>query len=104
MILAIDIGGTKFSMAVFDGDRMVRRESRATDAGGRPPVDGGADRGDLPAGGAASSRWSAAASGSAARSTSPRSAWCFSTHVGGWNDFDLCGFVAGRRRRARRYG
>src|SRR5450756_3175072 len=34
MILAIDIGGTKFSMAVFAGDRMVRRESRATDAGG----------------------------------------------------------------------
>src|ERR1039457_6166807 len=34
MILAIDIGGTKFSMAVFEGDRMVRRESRATDAGG----------------------------------------------------------------------
>jgi glucokinase len=34
--LAIDIGGTKFSMAVFDGDRMVRRESRATDReGGR---------------------------------------------------------------------
>ena len=34
--LAIDIGGTKFSMAVFDGDRMVRRESRATDrAGGK---------------------------------------------------------------------
>src|SRR5947209_1493669 len=34
MILAIDIGGTKFSMAVFDGARMVRRESRATDAAG----------------------------------------------------------------------
>ena len=34
MILAIDIGGTKFSMAVFDGDRMVRRESRATNAAG----------------------------------------------------------------------
>jgi len=34
--LAIDIGGTKFSMAVFDGDRMVRRESKSTDrAGGR---------------------------------------------------------------------
>ena len=34
--LAIDIGGTKFSMAVFDGDRMARRESRSTDrAGGR---------------------------------------------------------------------
>ena len=34
--LAIDIGGTKFSMAVFDGDRMVRRESKSTDReGGR---------------------------------------------------------------------
>ena len=29
--LAIDIGGTKFSLAAFDGERMVRRESRATD-------------------------------------------------------------------------
>src|SRR5581483_11810372 len=37
LILAIDIGGTKFSMAVFDAAGvMVRRESRATDdAGGR---------------------------------------------------------------------
>jgi glucokinase len=34
--LAIDIGGTKFSMAVFDGDSMVRRESKSTDRkGGR---------------------------------------------------------------------
>ena len=34
--LAIDIGGTKFSMCIFDGDRMVRRHSGATDrAGGR---------------------------------------------------------------------
>jgi len=34
--LAIDIGGTKFSMAVFEGDRMVRRESKSTDReGGR---------------------------------------------------------------------
>ena len=34
--LAIDIGGTKFSMAVFDQDRIVCRESKATDrAGGR---------------------------------------------------------------------
>ncbi len=36
MTLAIDIGGTKFAVALFDGDRMVRRESRPTDrAGGR---------------------------------------------------------------------
>jgi glucokinase len=34
--LAIDVGGTKFSIAAFDGDRMARRESRHTDAeGGR---------------------------------------------------------------------
>jgi glucokinase len=34
--LAIDVGGTKFSIALFDGGRMVRRESRRTDAeGGR---------------------------------------------------------------------
>jgi len=34
--LAIDIGGTKFSGAVFDGDRMLARESRATDREGGP--------------------------------------------------------------------
>lgn len=34
--LAIDIGGTKFSIAAFEGERMARRESRRTDAeGGR---------------------------------------------------------------------
>ena len=34
--LAIDIGGTKFSIAAFEGDRLARRESRATDReGGR---------------------------------------------------------------------
>jgi glucokinase len=36
LILAIDIGGTKFSMALFEGGRMVQRETRPTDrAGGR---------------------------------------------------------------------
>ena len=33
-VLAIDIGGTKFSMAVIEQGQMVRRESRATDAAG----------------------------------------------------------------------
>ncbi len=34
--LAIDIGGTKFSMAVFESGRMLERASRATDReGGR---------------------------------------------------------------------
>jgi glucokinase len=92
MILAIDIGGTKFSMAIFDGEAMVRRESRATDAGG-------------------GREWMTAQIAAIA------SAWkrefriercgigfggpvnfaaqrvVLSTHVGGWRDFDLCGFV-----------
>ena len=35
-VLTIDIGGTKFQLAAFDGDRMVRSESRPTDKeGGR---------------------------------------------------------------------
>jgi glucokinase len=34
--LAIDIGGSKLSAAVFDGDRMVARESHATDRDGGP--------------------------------------------------------------------
>jgi glucokinase len=34
--LAIDIGGTKFSVAAFDDVRMIRRESRTTNRqGGR---------------------------------------------------------------------
>jgi glucokinase len=32
--LAIDIGGTKFSVALFQDDRMVRRETHPTDAAG----------------------------------------------------------------------
>lgn len=34
--LAVDIGGTKFSVAAFDDERMVLRETRATDREGGP--------------------------------------------------------------------
>lgn len=34
--IAIDIGGTKFSLAAFEGDRMALRESRMTDREGGP--------------------------------------------------------------------
>lgn len=34
--LAIDIGGTKFSMALFEGDSIRQRESRETDRSGGP--------------------------------------------------------------------
>jgi glucokinase len=89
MILAIDIGGTKFTAALFDGGRIVRRESRATDAEGGRDWMLGALRGIL-------ADW-------------PRPERCgigfggpvdfvaqrvvLSTHVGGWRDFDLCGFI-----------
>ena len=34
--LAVDIGGTRFRLAIFDGDRIVERVSHATDrSGGR---------------------------------------------------------------------
>jgi len=32
--LAVDIGGTKFAVALFEDDRMVRRESRPTNRAG----------------------------------------------------------------------
>lgn len=92
MILAIDIGGTKFSLAVFDGDRLVRRESHATDAaGGRPWMltqiseivtslrrDFTFERCGIGFGGPVDFA---------------RQRVVLSTHVHGWNDFDLCGFV-----------
>jgi len=91
--LAVDIGGTKFAVALFEGDQLVRREARPTDrAGARDwmleqvvriarewkrefafercgigfggPVDFGEQR------------------------------VAFSTHIGGWNDFQLTEFLS----------
>jgi glucokinase len=92
MILAIDIGGTKFSMAIFDGDRMVRRESRATDAeGGREwmtariaEVAGEWRRGFA---------FERCGIGFGGPVNFAAQRVVLSTHVGGWRDFDLCGFV-----------
>ncbi len=92
MILAIDIGGTKFTMAVFDGARMLRRESRSTDAEGgkdwmlsqlRQII--GAWRGDFEFDGCG------IGFGGPVDWASQRV--LLSTHVGGWRDFDLPGYV-----------
>jgi glucokinase len=98
MILAIDIGGTKFSIAVFDASdaaapRMVRRESRATDAEGgrewmlrqiadtiRPWRD--------------EFEFESCGIGFGGPVNFAAQRVVLSTHVGGWRDFDLCGFVA----------
>jgi glucokinase len=90
--LAIDIGGTKFTIAAFEGERMVRRECRATDrAGGRAALmatlepmvadwqgETPFDRCGIGFGGPVIWRTQMVAK---------------STHVGGWSDFDLVGKV-----------
>jgi glucokinase len=92
-VLAIDIGGTKFTVAVFEGDRMIARESRATDReGGR--------------------EWMVEHLGGLLREWRQKFAWdrcgigfggpvdyavqkvVVSTHVGGWDGFDLPAFVS----------
>ena len=86
--LAIDIGGTKFSMAVFERDRLALRESRATDReGGRDWM--------LDQIRALARNWMARMPlarcgigfGGPVDFAAQRVA--LSTHVGGWRDFEL---------------
>ena len=91
--LAIDIGGTKFSMAVFDASgRMVCRESRATDrAGGRDWM--------LEQISAVAQAWRGQFTfdhcgvGFGGPVLFDRQRVAKSTHVGGWSDFDLPGYL-----------
>ncbi len=88
--LAIDIGGTKFTMAAFDGDKMVRRESRPTDRqGGREWLMAALEP-------AATSWHSELAFDQCGIGFGGPVTWesqmvATSTHVGGWTDFDLAG-------------
>ncbi len=90
--LAIDIGGTKFSIAVFQDRRMVARESRATDReGGRQwMLDQirSIARGWL-------SRWplERCGIGFGGPVNFPAQRVALSTHVGGWQDFPLTDWV-----------
>jgi glucokinase len=90
--LAMDIGGTKFTLAAFEGARMVRRESRLTDgAGGRDWM--------LAQLREISSAWQAELEfhicgigfGGPVNYAAQRIA--LSTHVGGWRDFELSAWV-----------
>ena len=92
MILAIDIGGTKFSLAVFDGETMVRRESRATDAaGGRAWMLG--QLSEIITGWRREFSFARCGIGFGGPVNFATQRVVLSTHVGGWQDFDLCGFV-----------
>jgi glucokinase len=91
--LAIDVGGTKFSMAVFEGDRLAARESRATDReGGREWMLGRI--GEI--GRAWREQWRLERCGIGFGGPVDFAAQRIarSTHVGGWIDFDLPGWVA----------
>jgi len=93
-VLAIDIGGTKFQLAAFDGDRMVRTESRLTDK------DGGRDW-MLAQIAAIINDWKhefhfhrcGVGFGGPVNFAEQRVA--LSTHVGGWKNFHLSEHLAG---------
>jgi glucokinase len=92
MVLAIDIGGTKFTLAVFDGQRMVRRESRTTDFnGGRDWMLG--QIGDIVRQWGQEYRFERCGIGFGGPVNFASQRVVLSTHVAGWHNFDLCGFV-----------
>ena len=92
MTLTIDIGGTKFTMAAFDGDLMVRRESHATDAsGGREWMTGRIA--EIVGEWRRETTFERCGIGFGGPVDFAAQRVVLSTHVGGWRDFDLCGFV-----------
>jgi glucokinase len=92
--LAIDIGGTKFAVAAFERDRMLRRETRSTDrAGGREWLLG--QLGPLITDLHSQFRFEACGIGFGGPVIWSRQMVAKSTHAGGWADFDLPGWVRG---------
>jgi glucokinase len=86
--LAIDIGGTKFSMAVFEQDRMARRESRATDRqGGREWMF--AQIVEMARGWRREMKLDRCGAGFGGPVDFAAQRVFRSTHVGGWSDFPL---------------
>ncbi len=86
--LAIDIGGTKFSMAVFDGESMLERELHGTDREGGPAwmveqIISIAARWNR--------KWDACGIGFGGPVEFDKQRIALSTHVGGWSNFDLPG-------------
>jgi len=90
--LAIDIGGTKYSMAVFAGERMIARHSEPTDrVGGKDWM--------LQQILAQAGRWQSehgfgrCGVGFGGPVIYGEQRVALSTHVGGWSDFPLTGFL-----------
>jgi glucokinase len=85
--LAIDIGGSKFSMALFEGARMIERESRATDRQGGP----GWMLDQIAQIAAAWPKPERCGVGFGGPVLFERQIVALSTHVEGWSGFDLAG-------------
>jgi glucokinase len=92
--LALDIGGTKFTLAAFKGENMARRETRSTDReGGREWLL--AQLGPMIAGWHAEAPFEACGIGFGGPVLWDLQMVAKSTHVGGWNDFNLPAWVRG---------
>jgi glucokinase len=90
--LAFDIGGTKFTLAAFEGSRMVRRESRLTDAeGGRDWML--AQLREIASAWQAEQEFQACGIGFGGPVDYAAQRIALSTHVGGWQDFELTAWV-----------
>jgi glucokinase len=95
--LAIDIGGTKFTLGLFKDDALVRRITRTTDRGGGPDwmlrqvEEIGSDW-------ASEEAIDACGIGFGGPVDFPAQRIICSTHVPGWENFDLAGAVSDRLR------
>jgi glucokinase len=81
--LALDIGGTKFSLAVFEGGRLIERESHATDQSILDRIAG------IIAGWKLRYNFDRCGIGFGGPVDFERQRVVLSTHVPGWNDFDF---------------
>ena len=90
--LAIDIGGTKFTLAAFEGERMVHRESRTTDKGGGRDWMLEQIR-SIAAAWMAERPFDRCGIGFGGPVDFARQRVALSTHVGGWKDFRLTDWV-----------
>lgn len=93
-ILAIDIGGTKFSAALFRDGRMTRRETRRTDRGGGREWMLGQLR-EIGRAWRAEEAFTAIGVGFGGPVDFASQQVVLSTHVGGWQGFDLPGWLRG---------
>ncbi len=93
--LAVDIGGTKFTLAVFADGRMIRREQRATDqAGGGPWILGQIE--SMVADWRRGFHFDRCGIGFGGPVIFSEQRVALSTHVGGWNGVPLTQWLSDR--------